>query len=192
MIPPLDDNFWSERYLNGHTGWDVGEPATPLRTYIEQLTNKQIDILIPGCGNAWEAKLLCDLGFNSVTLIDISSHLVAMLRQKVEHLPLTILHGDFFDHHGQYDLILEQTFFCALDPALRSQYVSKMHALLRPGGKLVGVLFDRMFEGGPPFGGSKQEYEALFAPVFNHVKLEPCYNSIEARLNSEVFLIARK
>jgi SAM-dependent methyltransferase len=132
------------------------------------------------------------LGFTSVTLIDISSHLVALLRQKFEHLPLRILHGDFFDHQGCYDLILEQTFFCAIDPALRSNYVAKMIALLKPGGKLVGVLFNRMFDGGPPFGGSKQEYEALFTPLFNQIKLEHCYNSLESRLNTELFLIAQK
>jgi thiopurine S-methyltransferase len=192
LLPALDDTFWSERYLNGHTGWDVGEPTTPLRAYVEQLTNKHIDILIPGCGNAWEAKLLCDLGFSSVTLIDISSHLVALLRQRFQHLPLRILHGDFFEHEGAYDLILEQTFFCALNPELRHQYVSKMHALLKPGGKLVGVLFNRLFDGGPPFGGSEQEYRSLLEPVFASLNLAPCKNSISARMNTELFLIAEK
>ncbi|MCU0386695.1 MAG: TPMT family class I SAM-dependent methyltransferase, partial [Flavihumibacter sp.] len=82
--------------------------------------------------------------------------------------------------------------FCALDPSLRSQYVNKMSALLAPGGKLVGVLFNRAFEGGPPFGGSKEEYEQLFAKTFSRRSMEPCYNSIPPRRDAELFIRMEK
>ncbi len=77
-----------------------------------------------------------------------------------------------------------------IDFAVREEYVVKMKALLKPGGKLVGVLFNRSFAGGPPFGGAHEEYINLFSKHFKHVQLAPCYNSIAPRMGSEVFLIA--
>lgn len=188
----LDAEYWSNRYLENKTGWDIGSSSTPLAEYIIQLKDKSITILIPGCGNAYEAEVLLNAGFKQVTLLDISAVLTDILKKKFENLPLQVITGDFFNHSGKYDLILEQTFFCALDPTQRNDYVEKMATLLKPGGKLVGVLFNRQFEGGPPFGGSKEEYEQLFSKKFTIKKMEPCYNSIEARKDSELFIILQK
>ena len=95
--------------------------------------------------------------------------------------------GDFFNHTGQYDLILEQTFFCALDPSLRTNYVQKMSELLKENGKLVGLLFGVQFPNNPPFGGSREEYLSLFSDTFKINLLEPCYNSVKPRQDSELF-----
>jgi len=68
----IDQAYWEQRWLNGSTGWDVGAPTPPLREYIDQLTDKSIRMLIPGCGNAYEADYLLSKGFTSVTLLDIA------------------------------------------------------------------------------------------------------------------------
>lgn len=188
----LNAEYWSTRYLENKTGWDIGYSSTPLAEYISQLKDKSISILIPGCGNAYEAEVLLKEGFEHVTLLDISAILTEKLKKKYEALPIKIINTDFFDHKGDYDLIFEQTFFCALDPMQRTDYVKKMVTLLKPGGKLVGVLFNRQFDGGPPFGGTKEEYELLFGKKFNIKKMELCYNSIEARKDSELFFILQK
>lgn len=191
----LDANYWNNRYQHRQTGWDAGHVSTPLREYIDQLTNKHITLLIPGCGNSYEAAHLLQQGFNHITLIDIAPLLTQQLAAKFSTYlddGLTIITGDFFAMEGQYDLILEQTFFCALDPSLRKEYVQQMHRLLKPGGKLAGVLFNRAFEGGPPFGGSIEEYKNLFTPLFNIQVLAPCYNSIKPRAGTEVFIILKK
>ncbi|WP_420319299.1 hypothetical protein [Ekhidna sp.] len=100
---------------------------------------------------------------------------------------------DFFEHRGSYDLILEQTFFCAIDPSLRKSYVRKIQELLRPGGKLVGVLWSvAMNEDQPPFGGSLDEYEKLFDSQFQIITLEPCYNSIKPRKGREAFILLNR
>jgi hypothetical protein len=44
-------NYWEERYLKNEIGWDIGAVSTPLKEYIDQLTNKACRILIPGAGN---------------------------------------------------------------------------------------------------------------------------------------------
>ncbi len=188
----LNDQYWSERYREGSTKWDLGGPSGPLQAYLEQRTDKAVKMLIPGCGNAYEARWALQAGFTNLTLIDISELLVSELRQRFAGQPVQIIHGNFFDLDGQYELILEQTFFCALDPALRPQYVEKMHSLLQPGGKLVGVLFNKEFEGGPPFGGLEQQYRDLFNRYFTIEAMDPCYNSIAPRAGSELFIILRK
>lgn len=197
---------WDERYRQGDTGWDMGEVSPPLAAYFSQLPDKTISILVPGCGNSYEAAWLLDNGFSSLTLIDLAAVLMARLREKFRKYPdppLRLVTGDFFALEGQYDLIVEQTFFCALDPVLRPAYVEKMAALLRPGGRLAGLLFDRAFPigrpdlaageaPGPPFGGNKEEYVSLLEKKFRIRTLEPCYNSIKPRAGTELFLIAER
>jgi methyl halide transferase len=132
---------------------------------------------------------LLNQGFTNVTVIDIAPTLVENLRSKFKgNCAINIILGNFFNHQGEYDLILEQTFFCALEPNLRNEYVSKMYELLSSTGTLVGLLFNRTFKGGPPFGGDREEYEKLFAEYFKKVKLEVCHNSIKPRANSELFI----
>lgn len=188
----LDDNFWSKKYEQQQIGWDIGFASGPLVQYIDQLSDKNLSILIPGCGNAYEAEYLLKKGFTNITLVDISSVLVEQLQTHFSDKDIQIIHADFFNHSGSYDLILEQTFFCALDPGLRQAYASKMFELLKPGGKLAGVLFNRNFDGGPPFGGNDTEYQKLFEKYFHIKTLETCYNSILQRKGTEVFIIINR
>ncbi len=185
--------FWNERYAQQNTGWDLGEVSPPLKSYIDQIEDKSKKILIPGAGNSYEAEYLEKLGFTDITVIDIAPILVERLKEKFNNnSAVHIIEGDFFDHEEKYDLILEQTFFCAISPSLRRTYIEKVKSLLKPKGTLVGVLFDRSFEGGPPFGGSKKEYKALFSAYFKNTQIIPCYNSHLARQGSEVFIRVRQ
>lgn len=186
----LNGDYWSNRYDSGTAVWDLGEVSPPIKNYIDQLLNKNIRILIPGCGNTHEADYLLKTGFTDVTVIDIAPALVAQLKEKYkDNTNIKIILGDFFKHEGKYDLILEQTFFCAIDPSLRKDYVAKMPELLAPNGKLVGVLFNRRFEEqGPPFGGTQNEYEPMFAKDFIFKTFEACYNSFPKRKGSELFI----
>lgn len=184
----LDRQFWNEKYKNNRTGWDLGEVSPPLKNYIDQLDDRSQSILIPGAGNAYEADYLIEKGFKALTIIDIAPKLVQQLKTRFHHDNVTIIEGDFFEHEGNYDLILEQTFFCALPPEKRSDYVRKMHDLLRPDGRLCGVLFDRQFDGGPPFGGSEKEYRNLFEGSFSECTMERCYNSHPARQGAELWI----
>ncbi len=187
----LDDNYWSNRYTNQTAAWDTGDITTPLKNYIDQLTDKEISILIPGCGNSYEAAYLLQNGFCNITLIDISTVLckkLAIQFAEYSQKGLEIICGDFFDHQGLYDLVVEQTFFCALDPSYRNSYAVKMNQLLKPGGKLMGVLFNKHFNGGPPFGGSESEYRELFQEKFTIEIMKPCYNSITSRNGNEIFI----
>lgn len=190
----LDENYWSNRYKFGLTGWDIGYPSTPIVQYLDQIEKKEVEILIPGAGNGYEAIYAFKNGFENVNILDFSSAPLEDIKVKFPDFPdSNIHHEDFFLHNNKYDLIFEQTFFCALDPSFRFKYVEKMIDLLKPGGKMVGVLFNRNFEKeGPPFGGSFIEYESLFKNYFEEVLIKPCYNSIPERMGSELFFKLKK
>jgi methyl halide transferase len=159
-----------------------------LKAYIDQLTDKNLRILIPGCGSGHEAEYLLKQGFQDVTVIDIAPLAVERIKLYLsDYQSIKIICADFFTHSGEYNLILEQTFFCALDPALRTKYVQKMSELLTQNGKLVGLLFGVQFPKNPPFGGSREEYLTLFSDKFKINFIEPCYNSVKPREGNELF-----
>lgn len=186
---PLDKHYWDTQYQAKNMGWDIGTVSPPLQSYIDTIEDKSIRILIPGCGNSYEADYLLAKGFTDITIIDIAPTLVENLRLKhVDNNTIKIVLGDFFEHQGEYDLIIEQTFFCALPPYLRQHYVWKIHQLLSKKGVLAGVLFNRTFEVSPPFGGSETEYQELFQDAFYLLHIDECKNSISKRENSELFI----
>lgn len=184
------EEYWTKRWQKGETGWDIGFPSTPLASYIEQLKNKELTVLIPGAGNAWEAELMHNLGFTNVYVIDISQSAIDQFKNRVPSFNSShLICGDFFKLEKQFDLIIEQTFFCALSPTLRADYCKKMSELLKPTGKLVGLLFQiPLFTEHPPFGGDKNEYQELFSPHFNIEIMETANNSIEPRKGNELFI----
>jgi SAM-dependent methyltransferase len=189
----LDQNYWDSKYKANATGWDLGIISPAIKTYIDTLQDKDIAILIPGCGNTYEATYLLEQGFTNVTVIDIAPTLIKIIEPKFKSTPyVRVVLGDFFEHTGEYDLIIEQTFFCALPPRMRQKYVSKMHQLLAKNGTLFGLLFNKIFETNPPFGGSQKEYELLFKNAFDFIKLKKSTDSIAPRSNSELFFEFKK
>lgn len=190
--------YWTKRYHEESTPWDIGYPSTPLKTYIDQLKDKTISILIPGAGNAYEAEYLWKQGFKNVFVMDISDFPLKQFQNRNPDFPKAqLLLEDFFQHETQYDLIFEQTFFCSLVPTdeNRIRYASHMASLLKPNGKLVGVWFDipltEDFEK-RPFGGDKKLYSSYLEPFFETITFERCYNSIPPRMGNELYGIFRK
>lgn len=186
----LNSEYWNNKYLQNDFGWDIGSISTPLKTYFDQLTDKNISILIPGAGNAHEAEYLFEKGFTHVHILDYAQEPIQAFKKKHPDFPTEHLHHeDFFNHTGKYDLIIEQTFFCALNPILRNRYASHMSSLLNENGHLVGVLFnDKLNSDHPPFGGNPDEYKLYFDPFFNYHIYEACTNSILPRANREWFI----
>ena len=114
MADFLSKEYWEQRYATGETGWDMGEVSPPLKAYFDQLDNKDLRILIPGAGNSYEAEYLALNGFTNITVIDIAAEPVKRLKNVLGDLlgkTINVIQGDFFEHKGEYDLIVEQTFF---------------------------------------------------------------------------------
>ena len=64
-----------------------------------------------------------------------------------------------------------------------------MNQILRPNGKLVGLLFNiPLNKDRPPFWGTKKEYLSYFKNYFKIEIMELSYNSISERTNNELFI----
>ena len=193
-----EQDYWTNRYKEEQTGWDIGYASTPIKAYVDQLTDKSLRILIPGAGNAYEAEYLWKQGFGNVHILDISEIPLQRFKNRNPDFPIAQIHQtDFFEHQGQYDLILEQTFFCSMLPTdeNRAGYAEHMAQLLRPKGKLVGVWFEIPLittTEKRPFGGDKELYLSYLSPYFKTITFDRCYNSIAPRQGNELFGIFQK
>ncbi len=191
----FDKAYWESRYRERAMGWDIGEISTPIKTYVDQLGDRNMKILVPGAGHGHEAVYLYENGFTKTYVVDIASLPLQHILEVCPGFPEDhLLETDFFELEERgFDLILEQTFFCALHPTLRPDYAEKMSDLLKPGGLLVGLFFDfPLTSSGPPFGGSLNEYKQLFGKKFKIHTLERAYNSIPPRQGNELFFIFEK
>jgi SAM-dependent methyltransferase len=189
----LSATYWNQRYENEHTPWDIGYASPPLLEYIKWLKDKQIRILIPGAGRAYEAIFLHRAGFEQVWVCDWAPAAFGHLLEHCPEFPRErLLAADFFELDMEFDLMLEQTFFCAIDRAQRQAYARQAAHLLKGGGLLAGVLFAQEFEQeGPPFGGTAAEYQDCFEPHFEILIMEISPHSIRPRAGRELFVEMR-
>jgi len=190
----LDKEYWNLQYELNKYGWDIGYPSTPIKNYIDQLTDKSTKILIPGAGHAYEAEYLYNLGFKNTFVLDYAENVISKFKARASNFPESqILIEDFFEHDKQYDLIIEQTFLTSIPRSMREAYARKMHDVLKDKGKLVGLVFNHEFANeSPPYGGTPDEYQMLFKPYFKFKVFEVSYNSIKPRRGREHFFILIK
>lgn len=190
MSKDLNQKFWNDKYLGEEIPWDVGSITPPIKNYIDSLTDQSMSILIPGAGRGHEAIYLHQKGFANVWVCDWAQGALDALKKLCPSFPSEhLICNNFFELDAQYDLILEQTFFCAISPDLRTSYVKKVADLLHSNKCLVGLLFAEEFSfSGPPFGGNKKEYTSHFESYFQIEKMEICNSSIKPRLGRELFL----
>lgn len=184
-----NSTYWNDRYLNQQTGWDIGHASPAIIDFFND-KDQNSRILIPGCGNAYEGEVLHRRGFENITLADFAEETKTNFLNRYENFDPENFHvGDFFDLDGPFEYIVEQTFFCALTPNMREDYVLKMKELLHEQGKLVGLMFDAPLNTEhPPYGGCKEEYYELFSKHFGNVKFTPCNNSIPPRDGKELWI----
>lgn len=188
----LDKAYWDSRYQSDNIGWDIGFVSPAIKNWFDIQENKDLHILIPGAGSGYEVSYAHKIGFKNVFYMDISSEAVALFKSKNISFPENrILSSDFFDLNlsSHFDIIIEQTFFCAQSPSRRVKYVKKTHDLLRKKGQIVGLLFGINFQkNGPPFGGDIVQYQKLFESKYEIEKLQICKNSIPERAGNEIWM----
>jgi thiopurine S-methyltransferase len=192
----LNENFWNNRYLENNTGWDLGAISPAIKKWFDTKKNKDLQILIPGAGKGHEVKYGFDHGFNNIHYLDISNGAVTFFKDNCTNFPKEqILISDFFDLKKDlfFDVVIEQTFFCAISPILRKSYIKKTYEILKENGCIIGLLFNRRFDTqGPPFGGFYEEYVELFSKLFVIEKLENSINSAIPRKGNEFWIKMRK
>ena len=185
----LDAAYWQNRYAQDDFPWDIGYSNKVLTDYVEQNIAKDARVLIPGAGSGYEAEYLWNKGYTHVYALDFAADAKSLLMSRGNKFPEDqYLTGDFFELDQRFDVFLEQTFFCALNPSLRPQYVKHVHHLLNTEGVLFGLLFEMDKQDGPPYGGNTAEYVALFQAKFELKTVQKCLDSIAPRLGQELVI----
>jgi hypothetical protein len=200
-VKDLSDSDWNQRYVEGNTPWDLSGPTPEFVRLLEEKifpAAKSI-ALVPGGGQGHDAILLALAGLE-VDLVDFAP-LALKSALELAHKSAARVYAyrqNFFElgnspfHRGRYDLLLEYTFFCAIDPALRAKYVETAAALLKPGALFVGLFFPLASDKeGPPFVVSREEVEKLFRPYFD-LKIETPQRSVEPRAGREFLGLFRR
>ena len=194
-------NFWARIYAEGGDRWERGEPAPPLARWVTGADAPAPGrALVPGCGRGHEALMLAAAGWQ-VTGLDLVETPLADARAAAEQRGLadrvSFEQGDFFARSaeeglsGGFELMLEHTCYCAIDPARRDDYADAAVRVLAPGGRLVGLFWACGNQDGPPWTCTASELEARFGARLEIERLEPAVGSFDNRAG-ELFMVARR
>jgi len=90
--------------------------------------------------------------------------------------PMELLEGDFFklealdDQEAQFDYIFDRAGISFVPPSLYPRYVGRVQRLLKPGGRMLLVVFEfdenQLDGSGPPHALTQQDVEKLFGDDF--------------------------
>ena len=175
---PEHPDFWCKRFGEGVTPWDAGKVPDAFADFISRQP-LPLNTLIPGCGSAWEAAHLADIGW-PVTALDFSPVAIEKAREILASAPVDLVCADFFTFAParQIGLIYERAFLCALPRKLWDDWGRRIAELLPSGGILAGFFFVCEQPKGPPFGILPDQLTELLAPNFTLLEDAPVSDSI--------------
>ena len=188
---------WQGHYDRGDLMWDIEQVSPPFARLWEQQKFSAGKTIIPGCGRGHEVVYFAERGFD-VTGVDFAMGAVTHLENSLKEKKLAsrVIHGDFFSldssHDGYYDIMFEQTFFCAIAPSKRPLYIDTVKRILKKGGLLVALFYETGEKGGPPFNTTLAHIQQHFLQHFAAEHLDKATDSIERRNGKEWLAILRK
>lgn len=191
-----ESKFWSQRYEDEHTPWDLKTHHKAIDQVLPRLKLSKSKILVPGSGRGHDAAKLSKLG-HQITALDFSQKAVEESSILYPEGPQFVV-GDIFKtdeilaRHGEFDAVFEHTLFCAVNPSRRGQLVKSWKRLLRDQGCIFGVFNVSCKRQGPPFGITEWELEELLEPHFT-INMWGRLNEEESpRAGKELFVHAQK
>jgi SAM-dependent methyltransferase len=193
--------FWDSQYRQWQAtgdspGWDLNSPSPFLHDILPQLKILKQRVAVLGCGAGHDAAYFASLG-HIVTAFDISPSAIATAQKThPESKNLRYVQMDLLspreDMFGQFDLVFEHTFFCAINPVDRPKAIATMHKLLSVQGHLLANFFVIDPEPGPPFGATEWELRKRFEKKFHPLYWTRWQKSIERRMGWELIVYAQK
>jgi methyl halide transferase len=174
--------------------WVLGQAAPPLVSWLQSAKPTLGRVAVLGCGYGHDALAFAEHGFDAVGY-DFAELAVKRGRERVVSLHkgnrLKLVQADFFElpaiERGRFDYVYEYTSFVAISPERRQEYAQMCHAVLKPGGMLVGCFYNHGREGGPPFDAKREDVQRVFSPLFEIRTLEVSKHSIERRQGHELW-----
>lgn len=170
--PDLD--FWQQRFVAGTTPWDRGAPGPQLRRWLDEaLIAPGQRVAVPGCGSGHDVAMLATAGVK-VTGIDYAPAALDLARAHLARTGTTaeLIQADVtqWSPETPFDVVYEQTCWCALHPDRWHAYTQQLHRWIRPGGHLLLMLMQCLrpsaAEGridGPPYHVDVHAARALLA-----------------------------
>jgi SAM-dependent methyltransferase len=187
-----DSKQWDQRFIDQDTPWDLGE-VSPTLAGLE----KSLELVpgssafIPGCGAGWDALHFARLG-HKVSVVDWSNIALEDLRVlcRREELDMEVLCSNFFEvpksWYWTFDVWLEHTFFCAVNPKDWELYVQMSLNLLKAKSHFIACFFVaedpqkpppigsmEADPTNPPFFVTEKRVRELFEPHFEIIKFGP-------------------
>lgn len=162
---------WDKCWEQGLTPWDLGQPTPVIAHLHRQGALPKGRALVPGCGTGYDVVAIASPE-RHVTGLDISENAIKKAAELFSSIPearyYSFLKVDFFTWHPTelFDLIFDYTFFCAVEPEMRSVWARKIRDILKPDGELITLMFpisDHI--GGPPYKVSVSDYEEVLHPM---------------------------
>ncbi|KAJ3322123.1 hypothetical protein HDV06_003574 [Boothiomyces sp. JEL0866] len=168
---------WIKMWEQNQTPWNMVEASLGLQKLEKEKRIPNGKILIPGCGQGLDAFYLSN-DQRSVVGLDLYPKIVEENNKKRDEKGLSpeqlnFVSGDFFQFKGQFNVVFDYTFLCALDPSFRTSWADQMQKLIVPGGTLITLMFPLDdHEGGPPFALSVEIYHQLLDEFFECKSIE--------------------
>ena len=192
-------HYWDEKYNSNNTGWDI-KSSNPV--FVDLLKENKLikpsKILITGSGKGYDAVAAAKENYD-VTAVDFSKKANELASNLADEnsVKINFITEDIFDlmnnYKNYFDAVYEYTTFCAIKPARRKEYAKVMSEIIKPGGKLIALLFPVDGRpGGPPFNIDILEFYNFFSKYFIMEISTFKINSIKPRKGKEVLQVYRK
>jgi SAM-dependent methyltransferase len=179
--------YWEERYRNDSTPWDLKGPCP---VFVDLLDSPRAPprgrTAFPGCGAGHDVRLFRERGYDAIGF-DFAFEPRGVPFERLDVFDLGM------HHRSEFDLIVEYTCYCAIDPARRAEYASSLAAALKPGGLLLALLFPvAEKEGGPPFAVSDREIPEVLGRELEMLSIESPLTSDPPRFRMERLAFLRR
>ena len=183
---------WDQRYLEGNTPWDHGEPCRYLVEWIQRAEKPQRALVI-GCGSGANVVWLAQQGI-AVTATDISAQAIAIARERAQAVgvdPRLLVHdiqqNDPVDA-GSVDFVFDRGVYHVFDHTERARFAERVAISLGAGGRWLSLSgnADEPNEGdqGPP-RLTAREVIAPAEPLFELLSIRPV--RFQARFGPPLF-----
>lgn len=204
--------YWDDAYRGERDGWDMGTPTPVFVDIVERygMDFRPLDgpdfaalgrpprALVPCSGRGYDALLLAENGWD-VTAVDFSAEPLRWLHAErtKRGIEMQVLQADMFPLGEQYpahfDLLLEYTCVCAIEPLRRGEFLRFAADTLQPDGILLALLFPVDGRpGGPPFSIDVEEFKREAGEHFLLKHESTPETSVKPRLGKERLLVLER
>lgn len=191
--------YWEKLYNAESTGWDLGRSTPVFTAWLRDNPGDGQKVCILGAGYGHDAIEFARAGY-TVVAVEFAPTPAGFLANRAAklRLPVKVFGDDLFKlpktYSNYFDLVVEYTTYCAIEPRRRGEYVDIVADILKADGNLLGLFFPlgKDMNVGPPFGVSRDEIRENFGSRFQ-IRLEQWpEESVETRRLREVLMHMEK